>query len=356
MSDRTPSIISSFWLLFGLIVTGFTLYYFRGIVLLAFLAFILASAIRPLVKLGKRVHIPAALTIFSSYIMLFVLISLLFATIIPPLVEQSAQLVSAASHSLGLNGQLSFLSEFRLDLTQWESYIEHYDQYSGILNQITGSLQTALQIVFSTFSVLFISFTLLVITFHMLLDLDDVALSFAWLLPKGSGEDRAKQALKIMDDVTIKLGSWVRGQALLMLVIGVITYIGLRLLGVPYALPLAIFAGLLEFIPNLGPTIAAVPAVVAAFLLVNPWIGLATIGFYILVQNLENTFIVPSIMKEAVDVKPLATILLLLIGFEFMGVAGALFSVPLYLVIRSTIQELWPNQGPFADHRKFLKK
>ena len=86
-----------------------------------------------------------------------------------------------------------------------------------------------------------------------------LSVSYAWLLP-GSPEEQAHEAQIITQEVQRQLGSWVSGQLSLMLLIGLITFIGLTLLGIPFALPLALLAGLLEIVPNVGPVLAAIPS------------------------------------------------------------------------------------------------
>lgn len=344
MSSKFSSIIALFWLivtLIGILVGGFML---RNVLLLLFMALIFASALYPVVNLGKKWRVPVPLTILLLYALLFAVISFLLSLIVPPLAEQTIQLLSSASVYLGLS-KIDLNGFGQLDLQFWA---DSFDQYGSVLNQFTGSIQTALSILFSTLSALFVFFTFLVITFHILMSMDHVAYSFAWILP-GSKTEKKNLAQKIMAALQIQLGSWVRGQLTLMFVIGAVTYAGLLMLGVPYALPLALFAGFLEFIPNLGPTIASIPAIAVAAVMVNPWMGLFTLLFYIVVQQLENSLIVPMIMREAVDIHPLTTITLMIVGFELMGVVGAVAVVPLYLSIRTVWKMVWPNHGPFMQ-------
>jgi predicted PurR-regulated permease PerM len=355
MSEERSPIIAWLSKFVVFAVAAFVLYQLQNIAALAFIGVIVASAVRPAVRFGKKFYIPAAVSIMVTYAVLFTVISVLLSLVIPPLANESAALVQRASSTFGLE-DMRIVERISLDVTQLGEVAQNFDQYNGVLTQLTGSVQVVLGLLISTFSLLFVLFSLLVIAFHMLSDIDRMSLSFAWMLPRRTREEQAKLAVKIMDSVTHQLGSWVRGQVLLMFVIGTGTYIGLVALGIPYALPLALLAGFLEFIPNLGPTIAAIPAVLVAFLMVNPLVGCLTVAFYLLIQQIENNFIVPGIMKNAVDVQPLTTILLLLIGFELKGVLGAILSVPLYVAIRCVVRFLWPDEGPFADYTEYLPK
>jgi len=134
-------------------------------------------------------------------------------------------------------------------------------------------------------------------------------------------------------------GSWVaflRGQLTLMLVIFLMTYAGNLILGVPSALLLAVIAGLLELIPSVGPTLAAIPAVLLAlifgssnFELNNIVFALLVVGLYVLIQFLENQFLVPYIMGDAVDLPPLIVLIGTLAGASAFGILGALLATPI---------------------------
>jgi predicted PurR-regulated permease PerM len=343
-SKLSSTIISSFFLilfLIGFVVLAFTL---KSLLLLFFLAFILASAMNPIVTGLQKKKFPRPVAIILLYTVLLSFLGVLIAAIAPPLVEQSGQLFLRISSLLSLP-PLTIDGILTLDFAALAGSV---DNYGSLFQQLQGSLNTILDIIFSTFSAVFVTFTLLLVTFYFLLDMQRVAAIFAWMLP-GNKSEKIATAKELLTKIQIQLGGWVRGQLALMFLIGVVTYIGLTLLGVPYALPLALLAGLLEIVPNLGPTIASLPAIMIAFLMVNPVIGGATIVFYLVVQQFENNLIVPVIMKESVNVRPLTTIILILSGFELLGVVGGLLSVPLYITVRTIWQQLRPNQGPFMD-------
>jgi len=125
-----------------------------------------------------------------------------------------------------------------------------------------------------------------------------------------------------------KLGAWLRGQIVLSLAIGVITWFVLTILGIPFALPLAILAGFLEIIPTIGPIIAAIPAVIVAFA-ISPFMGLVVMLAYVGIQVAENNILVPKIMQKAVGLNPVVILVAILIGANLMGIIGALLSIPL---------------------------
>jgi len=126
----------------------------------------------------------------------------------------------------------------------------------------------------------------------------------------------------------------------LMFAIFILTFLGLTVLGVPYALSLAIIAGLLEIIPYIGPMLSAIPAIIIAFT-VSPLTGFLVLVLYVLIQQFENHIIVPQVMRRAVGLHPVAVILALLIGFKLGGVLGAILAVPVATAISVFVGDLF---------------
>ena len=308
----------------GIFAGIYFLFLVQQIVVTLFLAVIMMAALNPAVKwLERKLRIPRPVGIIIVYLDLIFFLAMTFLLIIPPLVSEIPNLVSTLS-----------LPPIPDDV---KSLNFTYTEISTLFNQLRSSLGAVYTIIASTFSGVFGFFTVLVMTAYLLLDRENLHKKVAWFTKSTKHHDLAKE---LVDTIELHLGGWVRGQLLLMLIIGVITYIGLRLLAIPYALPLALLAGLLEILPNLGPTIAALPAIGIAFLMGGPAMGVFMLLFYVVVQQLENNLIVPKIMKDNVDVNPLTTILVILIGLKLAGVMGALLGVPVYIVVRS-VYSLW---------------
>jgi len=114
---------------------------------------------------------------------------------------------------------------------------------------------------------------------------------------------------------------------LLMIVVGVLVYLGLFALGVEYALPLAVIAGLFEVIPTIGPVLSAIPALLVGFG-TSFSLGVWVLVLYIVVQQLENSLIVPNVMGRAVGYSPLTTLLIVFAGAQLFGIGGAVLSIP----------------------------
>ncbi len=138
------------------------------------------------------------------------------------------------------------------------------------------------------------------------------------------------------------MGFWVLGQILTSLSIFVLTFIGLSILKVQYALFLALIAALLEIVPYIGPILSAVPAMFFAFIQ-HPPLAIAVGILYLLIHQIEGYILVPKIMQKAVGTSPLLVLLALLIGFKLAGVVGLLIAVPLSTALIVVVNEFWPE-------------
>jgi predicted PurR-regulated permease PerM len=204
------------------------------------------------------------------------------------------------------------------------------EQIIGQLISQVGTLPSQVaKVVLSIFSNAFSVVTVLIFSFYLLLSRDKAQYQFEYLF----GKTRGEKIEKFIYLIERRLGGWARGQLALMFLIWSATYIGLFLLGIPFALPLSILAGLLEIVPIIGPLISAIPAVLIGFG-ISPIIGVATAALYFLIQQLENYMFVPKVMEKSVGVNPMITLLALAIGFRLAGIVGILVSVPAVITIQ----------------------
>lgn len=303
-----------------MLISILVLYSIREILLAFFVAVIIMSALNPSVTWLESKKITRPLGILLMFVIVIGLLSVLLAFVVPPLAKEAGKLFQDFQ-----------VSQFNLP-DQFSDLQLTVDDLGNLASQFGSSIGSVLNVVSSTFSLVLFAFTTIVMAFYLLIDRPFLHNKITW----ADQTPKMKRIIKqFIENMELQLGGWVRGQLLLMFSIGFITYACLLILGIPYALPLAVIAGLLELLPNLGPTLAAVPAVIVAFGLVDPTMGLIVLVLYIVIQQLENHILVPKIMKAAVDVEPLASILLILIGIKLGGVLGALLSIPIYIIMRS---------------------
>lgn len=307
------------------IVTGFWLLgKISDILLMIFISVILASALDPIIGWLEKYRLPRPLGIAVVYILLWGIIGGVFASIIPNLVDQTTKLIRLLPSTIS---QVDFFNNHQQEIT------------SEFLSRVGVLPQNVLQVTFSLFGNLLNVLTTVVLTFYLLIDQKSVK----DLIVKTIGRKNPTALSSLITSIEAHLGSWVRGELLLMFAVGICTYIGLLLLGIDIALPLAILAGILEIIPNVGPIISAVPAILVG-LTIHPLTGLATASLYFFVQLLENNLLVPKIMQRATGINPMVSIVSLMIGFRLSGPLGAILAIPCVIVAQKIIKFTWYNR------------
>ena len=294
-----------------IIAIAFFLFQIKGILLGLFAAFIMVASIYPFVKVLEKRKVPKILAITLIYALVIAFVVLLVIPILPFLAEQIQALFKAIPIYLD---SVSRLFGINLDLKQIQSYITPVISALG---------ENAYSITSKVFGGIFSIVTIFVISFYMLIEKERLEKSIPEILP-ASYREKARITLVQVEE---KLGAWLRGQIVLSFSIGIITFIVLTILGIPFALPLAILAGFLEIIPTIGPIIAAIPAVIVAFA-ISPIMGLIVMLAYVGIQVAENNLLVPKIMQKAVGLNPVAILISILIGSQLFGIIGALLSIP----------------------------
>ncbi len=283
----------------------------RDILFLLFISFILMSALRPLVDGLEQLRVPRVLAILLIYGLVFGVFGVSFAGAIPSIVLQSTKLVQ--------------------ELPMFVARVMPYWDFDtrAITQQIAPISENIVRVTVGIFSNIITLVTVLVFTFYFLLERKHLESILTGVM----GGDGAKQVIVTMREIERRLGSWVHGELLLMCFIGVLVYVGLTVLRVDFALPLAIIAGVLEIVPMIGPIVSAIPAVLVA-LATSPLLALSVVALYFIVQQVENNLVVPLVMRKSVGLPPLLTITALMIGARLAGLAGAVLAVPIVLVLQ----------------------
>ena len=200
--------------------------------------------------------------------------------------------------------------------------------------RVFAYMRNAVTVVASFFAVLFL-------VAYMLIDAERLRNLFLLIYPPEVRGQRRNALMRIAK----RMSSWLSGQLLLSMIIGVATFIALVALRIPYALPLAIIGAVGELIPVIGPTVGALP-VLAIALLHSRWQFWSYLIFAILLQKAENWFIVPRVMSRKVSISPLAIFIAFMIGGSLLGVMGAILAIPVAAIIQVAFDEA------FVAHRE----
>lgn len=298
------------------------LYLVRDVLALLFLSVILTATFDSPVDFMARHKIPRPLGVLIIYAVMLLIVGLLFSFLVPPLIGQFQEFANE------LPGYVSSFENFLNNITRYaQSHNIEFNTSDFLLQNTGGFFQSSNQIFSTTVGVFsfFISVVVvLALTFYMLVKEDGMNKFLLFITPKA----QQSRIISIADSIKKKVGNWLAGQLLLMVIIFFLDFIALSIFKVKYALALAILAGLLEIVPYLGPIISIGLASVVGFL-ISPVTGLMVLGILTIIQQIESNIIVPQLMKKVVGLNPILVILALMIGIKLGGVMGAILSVPI---------------------------
>jgi predicted PurR-regulated permease PerM len=322
--------------LLALIISLYILWQVRQLLLLAFTAIVLATALNKLVMQFQRRNIRRSLAVLLSLslLLLFVLIFLLL--LVPSFVIQLQQLWTLLPTSIVEIQEIIEALEARF-LGNLLPEIPPLDQ---AFQQIQPFIKRFLGLTVDLFAIslgIFIQLLLvLVLTLMFLSSPRSYRHSFIRLFPSFYRQ-RIDEVLVRCEEA---LGNWTIGVLIETVFIAILSGISLWILQVPLALAHAVIAGLLNIIPNLGPTLSVVfPMAIA--LLDTPWKALVVLIVYIVIQQIESYWLTPTIMAKQVALLPAITLLSQLFFASFFGFLGLLMALPLTIVIKTWLEELW---------------
>lgn len=313
------------------------IYTVRDIFILLFFVLIIVAALAPLVSKMSKIMPRILAVIILAVIFLGVLTAIGFL-IIPTLVTQIGQL--ATNMPVILNHLNSFYQQFNLSINNSQTFqtFQASQTFQEMILKLSSQVGGLTAGIYTT-TIGFISgivavITVLVLSFYLLLEQTSIQKFIHDLVPSDH-EDRISG---ILHKIGLKMGNWLRGQGILMLVVGLADGIVLSILGVPYILILAIWGGLTEAIPYIGPWLGLIPAVIIAFT-VSPITALFVLIAYILIQQIEGHFLVPKIMGKAIGLSPVIIIIAILIGAKLAGILGIIIAVPAAGALSVIIQD-----------------
>lgn len=324
------------WLgIIAVIVSLYILWQIRQVLLLLFAAVVFATVLNRVVRVLQRLQIKRPIAIAITIVLLTVVLFGLFSVIIPRLAEQVQQLVDTLPQAVDRFLALYDWAQSRIPGQILED--------NRILENLTQTLRLWVRQLIGNFFFLARNSVSAVLNFLLFFA------ATIMLLVKPTPYRRVfilafpafyrSRVSTILDECEGSLVGWFRGTLLAMLTIGILSYIGLLFLGIPLPLVNALLAGLLEFIPNVGPTLSVVPPALLAFL-VAPWKSIAVIILYVLIQQFESLVLVPFLMEREVSLLPLFTLLAVVVFAIFFGFLGLFLAVPLLIVVQIWLKEV----------------
>lgn len=333
-------------------------YLFRDILLPVIMAVVLAYILKPLVDfLDKRLGLPRTLAALLSSAILLVALVILVGSVVPFAVNQVARLNVDAERLA--NDLVAFLSQpvtiFNYTFNP-QSLVG--DLRSTIQNLLRPFATETFGFVMNMASSLFWTISILVISFYLTRDADRLRAFLDQIAPP----NHAKELRCLRESIGQVWKAFLRGQMVLALVVGTAVWLLMTIVGLPNAELLGLLAGMLEVVPNFGPILAAIPAVIIALFrgstylpLSNFWFAVLVAGLYTAVQQVENAFLVPRIMGRRMQLPPVIVFIGVLAGGMIAGVLGILLAAPVFGTLRVLLRYVYAkllDQEPFPDQER----
>jgi predicted PurR-regulated permease PerM len=333
-TPSTRAIAKIFFTVVVLAVLTYVLYLIRSTILLVAIGIFVAVALGPAVDFFSRRGIPRALSILLVYFLMVLAIFGVGLLVVPPIVSQVG----------GLSKEIpKYLRDVRKN-KQFRKYDNKYkitkklDEQAKKLPARLGDAAGALRdVTVGVFSAAVQLVTVLTIVFFLLLD-GARLMDFLFRL---MGPVRERRYRKVTNDIYRATAGYVAGNLLISIIAGTTTYIALSILGVPFAVPLAVLMAFLDLIPLVGATIGGVAIGIVTVFADFPASTLVWVAVLVIYQQAENNVLQPIIYRRTVNVPPLAVIVAILIGASLLGVLGALVAIPIAAAIQIVLRDWW---------------
>jgi len=323
----------------GLLALAWILILIKSIIFLFFVAFLFAAALDPIVDALEKKKIPRGVTVIGILIISLTILIIFFGNLIPIIKTESTNIVISLQNlterlitgEIRLPEQLSFINEYLKTTFSnlnaeaiFSQFSENIRNQSGEIASISGGVvTTTFKTIGAVFGLMLSTVFVLLLTYYFTVDEKVVDEFIQSIFPEKHHKYISRKTVEVKN----KIGKWLRGQILLMFAVGFSVYIGLSILGVKYAFTLALFAGLTELVPVIGPWIGVIPALPIAANISGTAV-LWVLILYFVIQQIENNIFVPVIMKKATGLNPIVVLFAMAVGYELADILGIIIAIP----------------------------
>ncbi len=326
-----------------LVLTLFTL---KQLVLVILVAIVIASSIEPGVKKLISYRIPRVLAVLSIYLATIGLFAGTLFIFLPPVLDDlSAFLGKVPSLIESVESSTSFVTIPFFGASDGTGNQSVKDAIVSLRTSFTSAPEGFLKVISVIFGNILSFILVIVFSFYFAVQEKGIE-EFLRLIIPVKYED---QAIDLWYRSERKIGLWMQGQLILALLVGVLVFLGLSLIGVPYALLLGLIATMFEIIPVFGPILSAVPGVALAFVGGGLTLGVITALFYLIIQQFEGHLLGPLVVGKVVGVPPLLVILSLVIGAELAGFMGILLAIPAAAILQEIVSDVRSSKSLSRD-------
>jgi predicted PurR-regulated permease PerM len=312
----------------------YLLYRIRSVVGVVFVAVFIAVALGRAVDFFERLGLKRWLAILTTYLAMLLAVFVVGLLVVPPIVNETNRFVKNVPHYVDDLKKNKTVQEYDKKYHVTEKLRSSATKLPAKLDDAVGALQ---DVTVGVFSALIQLVTVLVLAFFLLLDGKRIA---NWVFEE-LGPARGPRMRRIADDVYRSVGGYVVGNLLISLIAGLGTWIVLVLLGVPFAVPLAVLMAFLDLIPLVGATIAGIVIGIVAGIHDFPTAAILWVVYLVVYQQIENNVIQPAVYRRTVQMHPLVVLVAVLIGASLLGVLGALVAIPVAGAVQIFARDWW---------------
>ena len=310
-------------------------YLIREVFAVFFVALVLSALIDPFADWCQHRKVSRPVAVLATYVGLIGVLVAIVVGIVPPMSRETGQLVansgefvrSALEHYPFLKSGIEKMGGVDAIVSAISS-LQGSDGSGGLFGTLSGVIGG-----FAAFALV------LALAYYMVVEDASLRKFFLSVTPHRYHEYFSVVLPRVQD----KLGAWLRGQLTLSAIVAGLVFVGLQLLGVKYALVLAMLSGFGEFIPYVGPIVACMPAVFLAFAQ-SPVLGFVALGMYVVIQWTDNHILIPKVMQKATGVNPIVSIVALLIGAKLGGLIGIMLAIPISAACLVFTQDLFARE------------
>jgi len=318
----------------GVVATLLTLqglYSIRGILVQVLVALFITVSLEPAVHWLTSRGMRRGLAVTTIFVVAFGALLAFLISVIPSLVAQGRELID------DLPGYLADLQARSGQFRELNDRFNLSSQLQGMIGSVPSRIGTGvLGFTGRLFGALFSALTILVFTAYFMADLPRIRNGLVWLFPA----ERRPRVKQVVDLVVDKVGGYMIGNIIISIVAGVCSYVAFRLLGVRFAVPLAVLVAVFDMIPMIGATLGAIVGVAVALFTKPLWPTTVLVAaYFIAYQQIENYLIAPRVLKTTVDIGAAAVLLAGLIGATLLGLVGALMAIPVAAALNVLLNE-----------------
>lgn len=323
---------------------AYALYFFRDLLLTLLVGLVIVSTIDPVAKFLEKYRIPRVFTVSTLFITFFLSLAIVIYFVAPALAQDIVNIVNrlpSILEDVTIFGKSLGFQELSIYLNELSKNISQGQLLTIFKNTVTGA-GSALAATGSLLGNIANIFIILIFAFYLAVQENGINKFLKLITPKFY----ESYILDLWSRSEAKIGSWAKGQILVGVIIGVIVYIVLSILGVPYAALFGLLSFIGEMVPMVGLLASSLPAIFVAYFTEGVSFALIVAVVFLVISQFESYILYPKIMNKVVGVPAIITLIAFIIGAKLAGFVGVLLAVPFAAIVMEIVNDILNEKLP----------